>query len=70
MRVTSVRGGQFTPQKLGRPFRFRRVEIYLRYDRDVTLWVGLPEKLDAELKAIVGPLAAAPSNRRLIDSLA
>jgi hypothetical protein len=60
MKVTSLARRKFTPQKLGRPFQFRRVEIYLRYDRDVTLWVGLPEKLDAELTAIVGPLAGRP----------
>lgn len=71
MKVASVVRRKFTPQKLRRPFQCRRVEVHLRYGGDITLRVGVPEKLAADLEAIVRPLADGPveSPRDLLGRL-
>jgi hypothetical protein len=71
IKVASIVRRKFAPPKLRQPFQCLRVEVYLRYDGDVTLHVGVPKKLAANHAAIVGPLADRPaeSPRDLLDCL-
>jgi hypothetical protein len=71
MKVATIVRRKFTPQKLRRPYQCRRIEVHLRYDGEITLWVSVPEKVEAELDAIVRPLAGGPiaSPRDLLGRL-
>ncbi len=51
---------KFTASQLKRPYRRKRLGLHLRYDRDVTLRLLVPEKLDDEAARIIAPLKDRP----------
>jgi superfamily II DNA or RNA helicase len=55
---------KFTTTDLRRPYRRKHIGLHLRYDREVTLRLLLPDKMDEAVEKIVGPLCD-----RAIDDL-
>lgn len=51
---------KFAASQLKRPYRRKRLGLHLRYDRDVTLRLLVPEKLDDEAARIIAPLKDRP----------
>lgn len=60
LKVTTLARRKFTPQQLKKPYRVRRVEVFLRYDGDASLRLAAPEKLSPEAAAIIAPLREKP----------
>ncbi|WP_425617270.1 DEAD/DEAH box helicase [Anatilimnocola sp. NA78] len=50
----------FTRQKLQRPYERKNISLYLKFDRQTTLQLGLPRKLSDEVAALVQPLRDKP----------
>jgi superfamily II DNA or RNA helicase len=71
MKVAAIARRKFTPQKLRRPFRPARIEVYLRYDGEISLCLGVPENLPDEQAKIVERHAERPveSPRALLGRL-
>lgn len=60
LRVVGHVERRFDAKRLRRPYKPERMALHLRYAGDVTLWLSAPEKLDAEVENIVGPLRGRP----------
>jgi len=51
---------KFSPRELKRAYRRKHLGLHLRYDRDVTLRLLLPERLDDAVARIVNPIKDRP----------
>ena len=71
MRVAAAVQRKFTPQKLRKPYAFRRIVGYLQYGDEVTLRLGVPDKLPEEIDALVRPFVGQPVTNvaRLLKAL-
>ncbi len=51
---------KFTASRLKRPYRRKRLGLHLRYDRDVTLRLLVPDRLEDDAAKIIAPLKDRP----------
>lgn len=51
---------KFTASRLKRPYRRKRLGLHLRYDRDVTLRLLVPNRLEDDAAKIIAPLKDRP----------
>lgn len=51
---------KFTASRLKRPYRRKRLGLHLRYDRDVTLRLLVPDRLEDDAARIIAPLKDRP----------
>lgn len=56
MQVQAKVRRRFSPAQRRRPYRPTKVEIFLAHDRDLSLRVLIPAKVDADVRAILEPL--------------
>jgi superfamily II DNA or RNA helicase len=63
MKVIRAVQRKFKPAQLQKPYRWRRIEVLLRYGEDVTLHVVTPERLPEDVEALVRPFAEKPIDK-------
>jgi hypothetical protein len=56
MKVVAGVKKRFTARQLSRPFKFKQIEVHLRYDGDITLRVASPTDLPEEAAQLIEPL--------------
>jgi SNF2 family DNA or RNA helicase len=72
MKVANTAHRKFTPAQLKRPYRWRRIEVLLRYGQDIALELAAPERLPEAVDALIRTHLGRPieSVTSLLRSLA
>jgi superfamily II DNA or RNA helicase len=60
MKVAAAVRRKFNAAQLRKPYRWRRVEVFLQYGPEVTLRLAAPDRLPGEADALVRPLVGRP----------
>jgi superfamily II DNA or RNA helicase len=60
MKVANTVRRKFTPAQLRRPYRWRRIEVLLRYGQEIALELAAPDRLAEDVEALVRPLVGQP----------